>query len=106
MDSNRFGIDRDPHFRAMAADRRKLLGCKYQVDIVERTPADQRQRAPGALMQTLERLRQAGRNPHFARRRRQIEQGTVNVEQNRGFTQMRHERARHRNGFQSDFVVR
>ena len=38
-----------PHFRAMAADRRILIRRKDQVDIVERTAADQRQRAIGSL---------------------------------------------------------
>jgi hypothetical protein len=37
----RFAILRDPHFRTVASDGRKLLGGK-SIDIVERTAADQR----------------------------------------------------------------
>ena len=36
-----------PHFRAVAADGRKLFGRKDQIDIVQRASADERKRAGG-----------------------------------------------------------
>ena len=42
---------------------------------------------------------------HLAGRRRQIEQGAVDIEQNRGFAEVRYERARHRNGFRRALVI-
>jgi hypothetical protein len=83
--------------RRISADGRKLFGSKNQVDIVQRTAAYQRQRARGLFEQPVEGLGKTRRHPHLARRRRQIKQRAVDVEQHRAFVQPPRQFARRRN---------
>ena len=48
------GFSTDAHFRAMAAHGRKFFRRENQVDVVERTAADQCQRAGGSLQQPVQ----------------------------------------------------
>jgi len=41
------------HFRAVASHSRKLFGRKNQIDVVQRTPADQRKGARGPHQQAV-----------------------------------------------------
>ena len=80
------------HLGAVAADRRELQRGEDQVDIVKRPAADQRHRAAGQLLQAAERMPQRRRHPDLLRRRRDIEDGAVDVEQDRAFPQVGSER--------------
>ena len=95
-----------PHFRAMAADGGKLLRRKDQIDIVERTAADQRQRAVGPRQQAIERLRPVPAAPRLraasARDRAACRRCRAGCAVS---LKMRHQRARHRNGFRRTLFV-
>ncbi len=84
----RLGAGDWPQFGAMTADRRQLQGSKDQVDIGELAAAHQRQGAAGQLLQPAERVAQHRRDPDLLRRRRDIEDGAVDVEQDRAFAQI------------------
>ena len=71
----------EAQLRAVAGDRRQLQRLEEQVELGERPPADEGERAAGALGQPLERDGQVGRNHHFERCRREVEDGPVDVEQ-------------------------
>src|SRR5262249_24114859 len=87
----RFGAGRRAQFRAVAADRSKLQRRENQVNVVERASGDQRQRAAGQVVEARQRLAKLGRNPNFLRRRRQVENGAVDVEEERSFAQLENE---------------
>ena len=75
--------DRGPEFRAMTADRRQFQGCDSCIDVLERPAADQRERAAGAVQERRERFPQALMYMYGPRRRREVEQRAVDVEQDR-----------------------
>ncbi len=86
MRGDRLTVRLQPHLGAMAADRGKHVRREDQVDVVERATGDQRQRAApvrscNCFSASLHELR---RYPHFARRRREIEQFTVDIQQHGG----------------------
>src|SRR5262249_46826102 len=62
-------------------DRRQLEWGKEQVELDQRTPADEGQRPAGALRQALERDHQIGRHHDLERRRSEIENRSVDIEQ-------------------------
>ena len=104
MRGDGFAVGFDAHLRTVAADRRKLVRRKDEIDVVERTAADQRQRAVGALVQAVQGLGEARRHPDLAWRRCEIEQRAIDIQQHGGLAQMRHQRTRHRNGI-GRFVI-
>ena len=65
----------------MAGDRRKLERLEEQIELGERPPAHEGERAAGALRQALERDGEFRRHHHFERGRRQVEDGSVDIEQ-------------------------
>ena len=71
----------EAQLRAMPGDRRQLERLEEQIEFRERPPADEGERAAGALGQALERHGQVRRHHHFERGRRQIEDRSVDVEQ-------------------------
>src|SRR4029079_3241698 len=63
MGSDCFTVSLQAHFRTVAANGGKLIRRKNQIDIIERTAADQCQRAVGSLMQAMECLGEPWRHP-------------------------------------------
>src|SRR5262249_33106383 len=57
-------------------------------------PADERESAAGLLRQARENVAQSRRDPHFARRRCELNQRAVHVEQDRALFQVWYERRR------------
>ena len=79
-------------FRAVTADGGKLQRRKNQIDVMKRAAGDQRQGAAGQGVEPRQRLPQPGRHPDLLRRRREIENRAVDIEQNRAFAQIGNER--------------
>ena len=63
-----------------------------RIDVGKRPAADQRQRAASQLVETCKSMPQLRRHPDLLRRRRDIENSAVDVEQDRAFAQVRNER--------------
>jgi hypothetical protein len=70
---------------AMAADGGQFERLEDEVDVGERAPAHQGEGAVGVLLQPFQRAPQGRRNAHVMRRGREVEQRSVNIEQNRRF---------------------
>ena len=77
------------HFGAMPADRRQTQRRKQTIEISDRTAADQRNGSAGQIEQALERLKQRVGNMHFARRRTDIDDRAIHVEQKRNRFQIK-----------------
>jgi hypothetical protein len=73
----------------MPADRRQTQRRKQTIEISDRTAADQRNGSAGQIEQALERLKQRVRNMHFARRRTDIDDRAIHVEQKRNRFQIK-----------------
>src|SRR6516165_6859616 len=78
----------------MTGHRRKSRGRKQPIDVSKRTTADQRQRSARTCEEAVQGLRQASRHAYLARRRREIEQRTVDVKENGDLGQTRREMMR------------
>ena len=87
-----------PQFRAMARDCRKLERREEQIEFGERPSADEGERAADALGEPFQRDGQIRRNDHLERRRREIEDRPVHIEQNGP--------GRQRNGVDEQFALR
>ncbi len=72
----------EAQFGAVTRDGRQLQRLEEQVELGERTAAHEGERAADALGEPLQRNRQVGRNHDLERRRREVEDGPVDIEQN------------------------
>ena len=77
-----FAVGPIADFSAMTADRGKPQRRKDAVDLGDRPSADEGNRAAQPVEQRGKRPRSASGDRHFERRRREIEQGAVDIEKN------------------------
>ena len=76
-------IRRRSHFDAVTADARQHQRHEQMIEIFDEPSADEGERAAGPRVERRERSQQRWRNDDALRRRRDVDDGAVDVEQDR-----------------------